>query len=64
MENMEKATGTDEIEMTPDLEEEIYQKLKESEDRENARQYTLEEVIANARAAARGALRNVQNKIS
>ncbi|MBQ9209814.1 MAG: hypothetical protein IJ149_09610 [Oscillospiraceae bacterium] len=64
MENRNNIMTDDEIEMTPELEEEIYRKLKESEDRENTRVYTLEEVIANARAAARGALRNVQNKIS
>ncbi|MBP0954782.1 MAG: hypothetical protein J6M90_03955 [Oscillospiraceae bacterium] len=64
MENRNNIMTDDEIEMTPELEEEIYRKLKESEDRENTRVYTLEEVIANAKAAARGSLRNVQNKIS
>ncbi|MBR4346849.1 MAG: hypothetical protein IKP75_07950 [Oscillospiraceae bacterium] len=64
MENRNNTMTDDEIEMTPELEEEIYRKLKESEDRENTRVYTLEEVIANAKAAARGSLRNVQNKIS
>ena len=55
----------DDICMTPEIQEEILRKLQEVEDNwENAKFYSIEEVAEHMKAAARGSMRHVQNRVS